>query len=116
MIQNQEILTRLAAWKSGLGDLEESEGIMVRYAYEVLQPYINSHAAYRSISSYSRDGVFAGAPSAFPDGLLELLTDREFESHIEMRRTETINVLGKYDAVRASLQRLRSLIQEELER
>lgn len=79
VIQNQEILTRLAAWKSGLGDLEESEGIMVRYAYEVLQPYINSHAAYRSISSYSRDGVFAGAPSAFPDGLLELLTDREFE-------------------------------------
>ncbi len=115
VIQNQEILTQLASWQALLSDLQSDEELVARWGSETALPYVMSHTAWRNIS-YTSDDVHAGNPSPFPDGLLELLTQREFESQLDVRRTFQVDLVATYDLVRASLDRVRSLIQEELAR
>ncbi len=115
VISNQEILTQLASWQAQLGDLQNDETTVARWGRETALPYLMSHTAWRSIS-YTSDDVHAGNPSPVPDGLLELLTQREFESQLDVRRTFQVDLEETYELVRASLDRVRSLIQEELAR
>jgi hypothetical protein len=114
LLSSRELQLQLASWRSDLEDLQFQEQVMVRYVYEILQTYINSHAAYRSISFYSRDSIFARDLGRFDNGLASLLSDREFESHVELRRTDSAGVIAEYDALRSRVARIRALIAEEL--
>ena len=114
LLRNAELQMELASWRSGLEDLQFQEQIMVRYVYEILQTYINANAAYRSITSYSRDRIFARDPGTFPDGLRDLLTDREFEGHVELRRADSAGVIEEYDVLLNRVERIRGIIDSEL--
>lgn len=115
VIRNDGILTQLASWQAQLSDLQSDEAEVARWGRDTALPYLVSRAGWRTISSNS-DAMHAGDPSAFPDGLVELLGQREFESQLDVRRTYQVDLVATYDQVRASLDRVRSLIQEELAR
>ena len=111
-LRNQELVTALASWLALLDDLQGDEELVARRLEENLYPYLNSHVALRTVSSFDK-GHLAGEPSSFPNGLMEVLASREFENLLDLRRTDSRIIMDDYDAVRASLARVRSLIEQE---
>ena len=112
-LRNQELVTALASWLALLDDLQGDEELVARRLEENLYPYLNSHVALRTVSSFDK-GHLAGEPSSFPNGLMEVLASREFENLLDLRRTDARIIMDDYDAVRASLARVRSLIEQEV--
>jgi len=114
LIRNQDILAQLAAWRSILTDHQADEQSLLTYTYRTIQPFLVSHIGWRNVSFYSRDSVYIGGRTSFPDDLTAILRDREFEGHMDMRRTETANLLLNYDALRESLHQLQAALAGEL--
>ena len=114
LIRSQELHSELARWQSLLDDLRGDEENLLSYTYRTIQPWIVSHVAQRSLSYYSGDSLYAGTQSRFPDGLVAVLADRDFEGHVDMRRTETNNILANYSALRAQVARLKAIIDAQL--
>lgn len=115
LIENQDVLTQLASWQSILADHQGDEQTVLDYTYRTIQPFVVSRLGWRNVSFYSRDSVYVGTRSSFPDDLVNILRDREFEGHMDMRRTETANLLLNYQALRESLRELQATVQGELE-
>jgi len=112
---SQDLLAQLASWQALLADLQGDEESVAKRVHDDLYPYLNSHVAWRTIIS-SDKGLYAVDPSSFPNGFVEVLASREFENLLSQRRIDMLNTVGNYDAVRASLAEVRSLIERELAR
>jgi type II secretory pathway pseudopilin PulG len=116
LIRSQEVLTQLASWRSLLADHQGDEQTVLSYTYGAIQPYLVSRLGWRNVSFHSGDDLYVGTASRFPDDLDAVLGDREFEGHMDMRRTETANLLANYDVLRARLSDLSVAVDAELDR
>jgi len=120
VLRNEELLVALASWRSTMADLQGDERVAEESVYRDLVPFLNRHASWVTIE-FSDQGLVAEGmaprrPSKFQSGLPALLSSREFENLIRGRRTASAGAVLVYDTARIRLERIRTLIGQELVR
>ena len=118
-LQNQELLDALTTWRGVMADLQGDEDMEDAYLYQGLTPFLNEHAAWRTIGHFDEALIPAGQRiprSVFPSGLLELMRSRDFENLIELRRVAAATMVSNYDDALAALSEVRRLVQAEMGR
>lgn len=110
LIRSDSLRTELAAWPDYVEDLNEDERIAVAEVHERLIPYLSGRIALRHLDPSSR--VLPRRRSS--NDYRSLLADRRFENLLVVRRTGTTFIVLEADRVDAKLERIVSLIDEEL--
>jgi hypothetical protein len=116
IITNPDLRTALAGWPSLVKDLKEDEDAAWNHRDHVTFPFMNRLVSFRSLHLSKNEERFQ-RPSDFPDGLQELLRNREFENMVASRlvRVES-GIIPALEAIEIGLDSIRALLVSETHR
>ncbi|MFC1791341.1 hypothetical protein ACFL0I_02605 [Gemmatimonadota bacterium] len=116
IITNPDLRTALAGWPSLVKDLKEDEDAAWTHRDDVIFPFMNDVVSFRSLHLSKNQEQFQ-RPSDFPDGLRELLRNREFENIVASRLVSVESgIIPALRAIEVGLDSIRTLIASEINR
>jgi hypothetical protein len=112
LLRNESLRTELAGWPALVDDIQEDEQEAWRVVNERITPFLDRYVAWRTLS-HSLGEVLE--PSAFPNDIVALLREREFENIVDGKRLTEETILLYYGPLQESVERSLRLIRSELE-
>ncbi len=114
LIESEDLREELVNWEALLSDLQAGELAADQVIDGRVIPFLETQIAWRSLIP-ATEGGGKMTPTSFPLGTEALMRNREFENIVANRRTWVRHIVSEYDAVLADLERVRSLVGQELQ-
>lgn len=113
IIRADRLRSALASWPARVQDLAEDENYAKNFTVQVVLPYLVESTSIRMIDFGAKYARFE--PSEFSGDFERLLTDRAFENLVVTKHNMTTTALAEYDNLRAFIDEILQLIDEEID-
>jgi len=115
LIKNAEIRQLIRSWPSRIKGYQFSALINYDYYMEHIYPFLSKYYAMKNLDiSYVTKNKKDEGKSRFEVNYTDLLSNREFENHAEMRRVNARTILNSAKSLLEYQQRLLAALDEEL--
>jgi len=116
IIQDDSLRTELAGWPALVSDMQEDEEAAWRVVDSRITPFLDRHLAWRTLADLSADsaGSYGPGRSEFPNEVVALLQNREFENLIAGKLDAEESILSFSQQLVQSLERTLRLIDQQL--